>query len=516
MSAPLPPQWREACARDVSGGSSLPDPAPERRLARLLAAFIVAGLVFLVLPGTLVGVWNLLGISSRRQADAVSAVWIQAHGHAQLFGWVGTFIVGISLYTLPKFRGAWVRSVPLGWAMLALWTSAIGGRFFTAVLAGGWRVAFPVSASLELLVALLLVWQCSRSGPSHRRGAAWEILIFAGFSGLIATLAWQLALLLRPLPVPAVPAAEDRLLITGALWLFCFPVVLGYAARLFPGLLFTPAPDRRGAVVTVAILCVAGVLYAAGAAFAAAATTTVAVAAGCWSARVFHPARRRPKVAGIDPRYPLFARLAFGWLAVSAASGMAAAAPGMLGASRHAFTVGFLATLIFAIGPRILPSFLNSRELWSPALMRASLLLLTAGCILRVTSEPLAYMGVAAAAWKVLPVSALAELAAVLIFALNMAGSLARPAPAWFGRRHVNDGMTVYWLVASYPATRRVLIENGLATLARTRRIPKSLTIREAAEADGADVHRLVKALGDFFEARLARSVRQQTEPSSR
>lgn len=38
----------------------------ERRLARLLAAFIASGLVFPVAPGTLMGVWNLIGIRSSR------------------------------------------------------------------------------------------------------------------------------------------------------------------------------------------------------------------------------------------------------------------------------------------------------------------------------------------------------------------------------------------------------------------------------------------------------------------
>jgi hypothetical protein len=47
------------------GKPELADPLPERRLARLLGAFLGTGLVFLVAPGTLLGVWNLIGISSR-------------------------------------------------------------------------------------------------------------------------------------------------------------------------------------------------------------------------------------------------------------------------------------------------------------------------------------------------------------------------------------------------------------------------------------------------------------------
>jgi uncharacterized protein involved in response to NO len=66
--------------------------------------FITTGLVFMLLPGTFLGVWNLLAISRRHAADSVSAGWVQAHGHAQIFGWIGTFILGIGFYSLPKLR----------------------------------------------------------------------------------------------------------------------------------------------------------------------------------------------------------------------------------------------------------------------------------------------------------------------------------------------------------------------------------------------------------------------------
>ena len=64
--------------------------------------------------------------------------------------------------------------------------------------------------------------------------------------------------------------------------------------------------------------------------------------------------------------------------------------------------------------------------------MRGSLLEITEGCLLRVISEPLAYGGIVAGAWKALPVSALAELTAVLLFAFNLAMRLATPIPSWF------------------------------------------------------------------------------------
>ena len=47
-----------------------------------------------------------------------------------------------------------------------------------------------------------------------------------------------------------------------------------------------------------------------------------------------------------------------------------------------------------------------------------------AGCLLRVSSEPLAYEGFLSAAWKVLPISGMLELSAVLLFATNLALTL--------------------------------------------------------------------------------------------
>lgn len=76
--------------------------------------------------------------------------------------------------------------------------------------------------------------------------------------------------------------------------------------------------------------------------------------------------------------------------------------------------------MVFAIGQRVLPAFSGMRLLFSPRMMGASLYVLTAGCLLRVSSEVLAYQGMLSSAWKVLPVSAVTELTAVTLFAVNI------------------------------------------------------------------------------------------------
>jgi len=69
--------------------------AREPALSRLLMAYITTGLFFMLFPGTLLGVWDLLQISARESAGLISTAWLQAHGHAQVFGWIGSFLLGI-------------------------------------------------------------------------------------------------------------------------------------------------------------------------------------------------------------------------------------------------------------------------------------------------------------------------------------------------------------------------------------------------------------------------------------
>jgi hypothetical protein len=133
----------------------------------------------------------------------------------------------------------------------------------------------------------------------------------------------------------------------------------------------------------------------------------------------------------IHSSFPFFLRVTYAWLLVSCILAVVAVpldrSGGLWGASRHAITVGFIASMVFAIGQRILPAFCGTRILWSTRLMFWSLCLLSIGCLLRVTTEPLAYEELWPPAWKILPLSAMVEMAAVIFFALNLGATLLQP-----------------------------------------------------------------------------------------
>jgi uncharacterized protein involved in response to NO len=412
--------------------------ARETTLARLLILYISSGLFFMLLPGTFLGVWNLLAISSRRAMSSVSPTWIQAHGHAQIFGWIGTFILGIGFYSIPKLRRIHPLDLSVVWVTWGLWTSGVALRWMTNVYQWHWRMLLPLSAALELAAFVIFFRTISGHRPQDsgkERLEEWIFVVIAGSIGLLLALLVNLGatlFLARSGTSPEVPASFDQSFLVLQTWGFLVPFVWGFSAKWLPAFLgLGPVKDR------VLLLAVAlnslGVLAAftsrprVAAIFLLAGMTFAVHALG-----LFELPERPAKVRGAHSSFPAFVRIAYIWALVAAGLGIWAASlirpQGIWGASRHALTAGFLATMVFAIGQRVIPAFAG-RLLFSTKLMLMSLLLLTAGCLLRVSAEILAYQGFYHSAWSWLPISALAEMTAVTVFATNLIGSFAMQPP---------------------------------------------------------------------------------------
>jgi hypothetical protein len=405
--------------------------ARERRLSRILVFYVVTGLIFMLLPGTFLGVWNLMSISSHRAAGTVPAGWIQAHGHAQIFGWIGTFILGIGYYSIPKLLRMKAFALRAPWASWTLWTSGVALRWTTGVYQWHWRWLLPASAALE--IAAFLIFFVAVSG--HRSEEAgkkpleeWIFVVIAGSIG------WFAALLINLLSAlylawqgnsPILPHSFDQRFLTLETWGFLVPFVWGFSAKWLPIFLGLRAPRTSFLLRAVALNSIGVLAALCGWMFFSTVLLLAGIATAAYAIRLFEPGERAPKIKGVDSNFPVFIRLAYVWALVGAALAIWASvsptmAAGIWGASRHALTVGFLAMMVFAVGERILPAFSGMRLLFSTKLMFGSLLLLALGCFLRVSSEILAYQGYLPSAWSWLPVSAVAEMTAVTLFALNL------------------------------------------------------------------------------------------------
>lgn len=412
----------------------------EMKLSRLLMLYISTGLGFMLLPGTFLGVWNLISISTHRSASSVSPAWIQAHGHAQIFGWIGTFILGIGFHSIPKLRRTGTFGLFAPWTCWALWTSGVSLRWLTTVYEWHWRALMPLSAAMELAAFLIFFRVVSGHRPEEDAGKnkfeEWTIAVIAGAVGFFVSLLMNFGVALFLAlhgSSPELPHRFDQSLLVFQTWGFLVPFVWGFSAKWLPVFLgLRPVRGRR--LLWAVGLNSLGVLTSPFSIKATVFLLVAGIATAIHALRLIEPAERPAKVKGVHSTFPLFIRLAYFWAMVAATLGIWAAsvadAGGIWGASRHALTVGFLSTMVFAIGQRVLPAFSGMRLLFSTKLMFLALLFLTAGCVMRVSSEVLAYQGLLQSAWSWLPVSALIEMSAVTLFALNLFVTFIKKPPS--------------------------------------------------------------------------------------
>ncbi len=409
----------------------------EQRSQRLVTAFVISGLTFMLLPGTFLGVWNLLDISQCHRPESVPQAWLQAHGQAQIFGWIGSFILGIGFYSLTKMKSTKAFPTLAGWVSWILWTAGVLMRWIGGITGDAWRLLLPISAALQLagFLAFYLSVHKHRPASADTKDKAWMRLVTCDTLAFLVVLAvngWMLFEQATRGTSPALPHVADQQFVVLAVWGVLVPTIWGFNARWLPIFLGLQTPNQA-ALFTAYVLSVAGViatflqfLPVAEVAFLLAAVLAID-ALHVWK-RPVNP----PKVLNVHSTFPSFVRLAYGWLLVSCVLAIIAArwdfSGGIWGASRHALTVGFVALMVFTIGQRVLPAFCGMHVLWSKNLMGWSLYLLFSGCLLRVVAEPLAYENIWGRAWSILPISAVAELAAVSLFALNISVTILRPS----------------------------------------------------------------------------------------
>jgi len=430
-------------SKSIHAAASAPDTRTagirtrEVSLQRLLIAFIATGLFFLLLPGTFLGVWNLLAISGGHSATDVSPAWLQAHGHAQIFGWIGSFIIGIGFFSLSKMSGIQPFVLARGWMCWALWTCGVLLRWTTNIYGWHWRAMLPVSAVIEIgafLIFFLSVGRQKRKqmesaklkGQAYKR-EIWMKLALASSIGFLLTLVASLGAtfyVALSSDTPALPHLLDERLLVLTLWGFIALAIWGFSSRWLPVFVGLRKPDDRMLLMALACVEAAVIAEAAGAARLSGVLLLIGAVGAVFGLNIFTSSERPPKTKGIHSSFPAFVRIAYGWMLFAAAATIWALvsdhAGGIWGASRHALTVGFISTMVFAIGQRVLPAFSGMRTLFSPGVMFASLLTLNIGCFVRVASEIAAYENNVASAWSALPVSAILEMTGVTLFALNL------------------------------------------------------------------------------------------------
>ena len=302
--------------------------AREESAQRLMMAYAITGLFFMLLPGTFLGVWNLISISGGR-GSAISTSWIQAHGHAQIFGWIGTFILGIGFYSIPKMTGSSAQPAARGWIAWLLWTSGVLLRWASGFYHLYWRVLLPISATLELAAFIIFLLSVRSHRPAglrkdDERMPVWILSVLTGTVGFGVALLLNLVIAIYVSLYdtgPAFPLIFEARFLALVSYAFIVPTIWGFSARWLPTFLgLKPLNERM--LRYALLLSIVGVLLTA-TGFSPAAHWLIAVAAitAVAAFHLFEQPRQAPKTAGVHASFPAFVRVAYLWLLMASASG---------------------------------------------------------------------------------------------------------------------------------------------------------------------------------------------------
>lgn len=480
--------------------------------------FLLSSLATTLSLGAGWGALLLFEIGWKGSFESVPAGHVVAHGEAQLWGFVGLFVVGIALRYLPM--GAGGPSTHLGFSrlLLASFLTGVIGGFVWALAPGALGWLGPLSgAALVVAAVLFLGFLLRRLGRNS--GTTWGRLISAAGAWMVVWAFATVALRGRAdAEGPGVYSESIRQLIMDlAIFGFALNAIYGFGRKLLSGIVGSGAPRDPliGAAfwshnAGVALLClshVGGAPFLGTAGVVAVCGASVSYALGM---RGFVRVKRgvsRPEAGQAILRH--YVQLAFGWLLVGMAMllgaelyrlGRGLAPPhAYLGAVRHALTVGFMTTMILGVGQRLLP-ILNHTLLPWPRLVLPTLLLIGVGNLTRVLTE-LATL-VSGPAYLVMPISALLELSALALFSANVLRIL-WPAPEPFLRTgRVGPTTSVALLLAEHPWLEDLLFAWGLAYVGRVRSVPQELTLGSLITSEGKQPEEIISRVNDELALR--------------
>lgn len=407
-------ELKDAIAHPCEVAASAPDPADT-----IYRRYFLAGIVLILTAGATWGAYLLWQIGLGGAFRAVSIHAVNAHGHAQIYGWVGLFIMGFSLQAFPRIwhTTLWRPGVAiLAFALMVagLILRTIGMTFAEA---GSHALAAAVvGGALELASVLLYAGVILKTFLGSEAPKTWKQNPYLGFA--FAAVLYFIAstlLCLFHMWNTMTAANEEALFWFVATYQaplrdlqihgLALCMILGVSMRMFPGLFEMPEISaKRG--WWAFILVNAGVLgevvlflaYRFSGNSAAAAFLMIPWLALTAGILMLALPWKLWRTIQVNDRSAKFIRAAYAWLAVSMIlllllplyqkiSGIAFS-HAYYGGIRHAITVGFISLMIMGFAAKVVPTLngLDPRALtplWGP------FILVNAGCFLRVSLQTL-------------------------------------------------------------------------------------------------------------------------------
>jgi hypothetical protein len=546
--------------REIRAGLGRAPAAPAARPEdAIYRPFFKTGVAVALTLGTAWGAYLLFQIAWKGSFTAAGIHEVNAHGQAQIFGWVGLFVMGFAYQAFPRFKHASLAHPRVAFATLWLMLAGVVGRSvcepLAALLPPLASVAVAASA-LELVAVALFAWVVVETWRASGKPLAfYDAYIVSALAWFLVQAAYETVYLAATLAA----ADRERLIGLVATWQaplrdiqihgFALLMILGVSQRVFHHFYGLPAPSPRvsraaltllnagifGEVVGLVLMRTAGhawaLLWLGSVALLGAAVVWLLCDWRIWSA---------PREAD---RSLKFLRVAYVWLLASLAvllllpTYQFAILPRLApdsdavrigfshaygGAARHAITVGFVGLMIVGVAAKVVPT-LNGVEVRRLPALWAPFVLLNAGCALRVVSQVLTdFPPVAPFAYPAAGASGLLEVLGLALWGAHLwrimsgrrraAGSAeesgAAHAPVVPGEP-IGPDCLVGEVLERYPHLLEVFLSFGFRPLGNPtlrRAVARFVTVGRACRLLGADEPRLIDALNAAASGRAART----------
>src|SRR5204863_6788928 len=99
--------------------------------------FFLTGIAVVLTLGAVWGAYLLIRIALAGRFTAVGLHEVNAHGHAQIFGWVGLFVMGFAYQAFPRFKHTSLAYPGLAWLSFALMACGLIVRSILEPVADG-------------------------------------------------------------------------------------------------------------------------------------------------------------------------------------------------------------------------------------------------------------------------------------------------------------------------------------------------------------------------------------------
>ena len=511
--------------------------------------FIKTAIVIALSTGCVYGAFILFYMGIQHSLYSVPKVLIETHGHTQIFGWCGLFIMGVSYFVLPRFYAVRIYSGKL--ANLSFYFMVAGiflvftyrtllplnnHFFFKALILSG--------CSLEILAVLMFLIVAVKTVLSAEKQEleTYETYLFSGYLWFLIVTVAHAGIVLYMINVneTVFPHAAIYPLRHIQVMGFITMVIFGVLSRTLPAFLGLKTPNAKMNLIIMFMLnasvlvravsqplmtyyadvnlpfyYVFNTLY-----FTSACVELLSILLFLYNLNIL----TKPEVdfsgMEIEKSYEKFVWAGILWLIVAeigmiifAVQESFAGVPvshAIIGSYRHAVTVGFITMMIFGFASRIIP-ISQGVKLHSYSSLTISFILINTGSFLRVVFQPIAVHTGSVPSYLIMGISGLIESVAILLFGINIWRTLSDGKRQGAGEEDDHGNITsvtastnVHHLIKQHPPAMDILISKGFTQLKNPilrNTMTRAVNLGQATKMHNTDLDQLLKELNESLKS---------------